>query len=192
MKPAQAPKSYADLLDPRWKGMIVKAHPAYSGTILTSTYQIARVLGWEYFEKLATQKVMQVQSSTDSPKKLALGERPIMADGTESNMLTLKEGGSPVEIVYPTEGSPFVPSPTAVMAKAPHPNAARLFQDFLFSPELQQLLVDDSGERSLHPDVKEKEGRRLLSSIKLLKSDPAVILDEVERIKSQYARYFGT
>ena len=44
LKPDQAPKSYADLLDPKWKGMIVKAHPSYSGTILTSTYQIATTL----------------------------------------------------------------------------------------------------------------------------------------------------
>ncbi|GAC1332364.1 MAG: extracellular solute-binding protein [Beijerinckiaceae bacterium] len=191
VKPEQAPKSYADLLDPKWKGMIVKAHPAYSGTILTATYQIAHTLGWDYFQKLAGQQVMQVQSSTDSPKKLAVGERPIMADGTESNMFTLKESGAPVEIVYPSEGSPLVASPTGVMEKAPHPNAARLFQNFLYSVELQQILVE-AGERSLHPLVAEKAGRRPLSSIKLLATDPAKILDEVNEIKARYTQYFGT
>src|SRR4051812_31173569 len=60
MEPGQAPQSYADLLDPRWNGRIVKAHPSYIGTILTSTYQIANTLGWDYFQKLAAQKVMQV------------------------------------------------------------------------------------------------------------------------------------
>jgi iron(III) transport system substrate-binding protein len=190
VKPDQAPKSYADLLDPKWKGMIVKAHPSYSGTILTSTYQIANTLGWEYFQKLAAQKVMQVQSSTDSPKKLAIGERPIMADGTESNMFVLKESGAPVEIVYPSDGSPFVPSPTGIMGKAPHPNAARLFQDFLYSVELQKILVE-AGERSLHPLVAEKAGRRPLSSIKLLTTDPAKILDEADEVKARYTRYFG-
>jgi iron(III) transport system substrate-binding protein len=190
--PSEAPKSYADLLDPKWRGLIVKAHPSYSGTILTETSVVARELGWGFFERLGKQKVMQVQSSTESPKKLAVGERPVMADGTESNMFTLKEAGAPVEIVYPLEGTPFVPSPTAVLERAPHPNAARLFQSFLYSPELQQLLIDEGGERSLHPLARERPGRKPLGTIKLLTEDPAVIADQADEIKANYTRYFGT
>jgi iron(III) transport system substrate-binding protein len=115
-----------------------------------------------------------------------------MADGTESNMFTLKEAGAPVEIVYPLEGTPFVPSPTAVLERAPHPNAARLFQSFLYSPELQQLLIDEGGERSLHPLARERPGRKPLGSIKLLTEDPAVIADQADEIKANYTRYFGT
>jgi iron(III) transport system substrate-binding protein len=99
VKAEDAPKSYADLLDPKWTGKIVKAHPSYSGTIMTATYQMSRDLGWEYFEKLAKQKVMQVQSSADPPKKLALAERAVMADGNENNMFQEKERGRPVEII---------------------------------------------------------------------------------------------
>ena len=82
MKAEDAPKGFNDLLDPKWMGKIVKAHPGYSGTIMTATQQLSRDLGWGYFEKLAKQKVMQVQSAADPPKKLALGERAVMADGT--------------------------------------------------------------------------------------------------------------
>src|SRR5262245_12326384 len=81
VKKEDAPKSFADLLDPKWAGKLVKGHPAYSGTIMNATFQIARDLGWEYFEKLAKQRVMQVQSATDTPKKIALGERAVMVDG---------------------------------------------------------------------------------------------------------------
>src|SRR6202047_4759005 len=156
---ADAPKSYADLLDPKWMSKMVKAHSGYSGTIMTATYQMARDLGWEFFEKLAKQKVMQVQSSADPPKKLALGERGVMADGNEYNMFTEKERGNPVEIVYATEGSPLIVGPNAIFKDAPNPNAARLYQSFCFSPEAQQLIIDVGGLRSVHPPTREKAGR---------------------------------
>src|SRR5947209_12054837 len=71
----------------------------------TETLQIVLVLGWGKLEKLAKQKIMQVQSSTDPPKKLALGERAVMADGNDYNLIQLKERGQPVEVVYPSEGT---------------------------------------------------------------------------------------
>ena len=57
VKKEDAPKSFKDLLDPKWKGKLVKAHPAYSGTIMNATFEIARDLGWGYLEKLAAQKI---------------------------------------------------------------------------------------------------------------------------------------
>src|ERR1039458_6334523 len=102
---------------------------------------------------------MQVQSATDTPKKVILGERPVMAGGNEYNVLLLKEAGKPIEIVYATEGSPFIVQPSAIFAAGPHPNAARLFQNYLFSVEAQRLFVDAGGLRSVHALVKDKPGR---------------------------------
>ena len=142
VKTDDAPKSFADLLDPKWKGKMVKAHPAYSGTIMNATFQVARDLGWDYFEKLAKQNVMQVQSATDTPKRIALGERAVMIDGAGYLVIRDKEAGKPVDVIYPAEGTPVATSPSVLMKAAPHPSAARLFQNWMHGREGQQLLID--------------------------------------------------
>jgi iron(III) transport system substrate-binding protein len=190
VKPEEAPKSFADLLDPKWKGKIVKAHPGYSGTIMTATYQMQRDLGWGFFEQLAKQNIMQVQSSADPPKKLDLGERAVMADGNEYNIFELREKGRPVEPVYATEGSPLIIGPNGVFKSSPNPNAAKLFQSFCLGREAQQLIIDAGGLRSVHPDTQEKAGRTPLKDIKTMKDDAAAVEKQSDAIKARYTKIF--
>jgi iron(III) transport system substrate-binding protein len=191
IKPEEAPKSFADLLDKKWDGKLVKAHPGYSGTIMTVTYEMSRDLGWDYFKKLGQQHVMQVQSGAEPPKKVAQGERPVAADGGEYLPLQMRSTGAPLELVYPSEGTPTIPGGAGIMIDAPHPNAARLFASYLFSREGQQVLSDMGWMRSFHPDVKMHDGVKPLSEIKLMKADSEAQVDHSDEIKKKYAEYFG-
>jgi iron(III) transport system substrate-binding protein len=190
VKAEDAPKSFADLLDPKWAGKMVKAHPSYSGTIMTATQQVARDLGWEYFEKLAKQRVMQVQSAADPPKKLEIGERAVMVDGNEYSMLVIKAKNAPVEVVHPTEGTPFVVGPNGIFKDSPNPNAAKLFQAWCFTAECQQLIVDLGKLRSVHPNIKETDGRVPFNKIKFMREDAEAVEREGDAIKKRYAQIF--
>ncbi len=188
--PADAPKGFRDLLDPKYAGKMVKGHPGYSGTVMTATQQLARELGWDYFEKLAKQKVLQVQSATEPPKKIEAGERAIAVDGSDYLFWMSKERGAPIEVVHAVEGTPLISNPMAVFKGAPNPNAARLLHAWIMSGEGQEFIVNLSGQYAAHRGVKAKTGRPALSSIKTFREDAAAVEKQADEIKTRYARYF--
>jgi iron(III) transport system substrate-binding protein len=192
VKAPDAPRTWADLLAPRWKSKMVKAHPAYSGSEMTADYELMKAFGWSYLQKLAAQSVMQVQSSTEPPKVLSRGEQAVMAGGNEYVVFQLQAQGSPLVLVYPPEGTPFETSPAAVLKDAPHPNAARLFYQYLFSKDTQQMLVDFGGLRSVRVGLKEPANRIPITRIRLFHDDPRGVLKTSDEMKTRYAQYFGT
>ncbi len=157
---------------------------------MTVTHQVSRELGWGFYEALAKQRVMQVQSSVDPPKKVAMGERAVMMDGTDYLVYLHKDRGDPIEIVYPSEGAPTVSCPSAIFKTSPNPNAARLYMLWSMSQQGQQALIDVSGQHSLHAGVKHKAGRPLLATVKTMREDPATVATEADQIKAKYLQYF--
>ncbi len=187
----EAPRTWKDLLDPKWKGKMVTAHPGYSGIIATHVLALANLYGWDYFRQLAQNRLMLVQSAVDPSGVVASGERPIAVNGGDYTFYQIKKQGNPVEIVYPKEGVPLVISPTAITSFAPHPNAARLFTDFTFTKEVQQVLADTEGLYTGHPEVTYPADKPKLQELKLLQSDPEELEKRNEEIKRRFVEFFG-
>jgi iron(III) transport system substrate-binding protein len=188
---AEAPRTWKDLLDPKWKGRLVTAHPGYSGVIATHVLALVHLHGWEYFKQLAQNRVMLVQSAVDPAGVVASGERPVAANGGDYTFYQIKKKGNPVEIVYPKEGVPLVVSPTAIASFAPHPNAARLFTDFTLTREVQQALADTEGLYTGHPEVTYPADKPKLSDLKLLPADAEELEKRSEEIKKRFVEFFG-
>ena len=188
---SEAPRTWKDLLDPKWKGRLVTAHPGYSGVIATHVLVLVHLYGWDYFRQLAQNKLMLVQSAVDPSGVVASGERPVAVNGGDYTFYQTKKKGNPVEIVYPKEGVPLVVSPAAIAALAPHPNAAKLFADFTFSREVQQVLADTEGLYTGHPDVTYPADKPKLGDLKLLFADPEELEKRNEELKKRFVEFFG-
>jgi iron(III) transport system substrate-binding protein len=93
--------------------------------------------------------------------------------------------------VYPKEGVPLVVSPTAITSFAPHPNAARLFTDYTFTREVQQVMADSEGLYTGHPDVRYPADKPKLGELKLLVPDADELEKRNEEIKKRFVEFFG-
>ncbi len=186
-----APKTWKDLLNPKWKGKMVSAHPGYSGIIMTHVLALVNLYGWEYFRELAKNGLHMVQSANDPAGVVASGERPVGANGAEYFYYKTQKQGNPIKIIYPNEGIPLVVSPVAIAKDAPHPNAAKLFSEYIFAKESQQLLADREGLYTGHPEVTYPADKPKLKDLKLLSVDADELEKKNAEIKKRFVEFFG-
>ena len=190
VKKSDLPKSWLDLFDPKWKGKIVNAHPGYSGAVSIGMSTLVKRFGWEFMDKLAAQKPLIVQSAVDTPSYLGRGEALISSGSGTYNTFYAILKGEPVANIFPKEGAPFITSPQAILKKAPHPNAAKVFSDWLFSSEAQQI-VANNGLHVGHPEVKYPAAQIPLKDIKLLKITPEDAVKMRKPIRDAFRKKFG-
>ncbi len=151
--PAEAPKSYTDLADPKWKGKLVLPNPANAIGAAIVVDQIVQLHGWELLEKVAKNNVAVGGNVAETLNMLIAGERQVSIFAVVDQVITHKKSGNPLELIFPSEGIVTAVAAVGVMAKAPHPNAARLMVDHLLSEQGQQILADTRRDAA-RPGVK--------------------------------------
>jgi iron(III) transport system substrate-binding protein len=187
---ADAPKSWKDLLDPKWKDQLAVGHPGYSGSIGVMCVVLRKMYGWDYFKTL-NQNNPQIGRSSDDPVTLLnAGERNVGMGVSLAMPLLSMSRGNPLAVVYPTDGTLAVYSPTAIPKNAPHPNAAKLFMEFaagpLYAQVMRQYFI-----MPVRPDVPPPNGAKPLEQVTLISATPAEIESGVPEVKEMWRDTFG-
>jgi len=187
--PADEPKTWADLLDPKYKGKMVITNPSFTSLQVSVVGMMSRERGWGFYEKLRDNDIMLVQSNQQVSDMLKRGERFIAVGATDSYAAAERKAGHPMKTLYPSDGVFVISSPTSVVKGGPNPNAAKLFVEFMLSDEVQNIFPADGGF-SARSDIAAPEGSPPLSSIKVLPVDYPYIQKESARIKKKFNEIF--
>ena len=185
---AEAPRTWTDLLDPKWKNQVSVGHPAFSGYVSIWCWEMQRLYGWDYFEKLKANNPQIGRSLLDTLTMLRSGERTV-AHAAHAPATEAKNKGDPIETAYAEDGTVVIVSPSCILKGCKHPNAARLFMEFMTSAAASRISVETSNE-SLHEAVKTKAGKPL-SELKTLIAPPGELQKGLADIKEKWRDTFG-
>ncbi|KOP78219.1 ABC transporter substrate-binding protein [Cytobacillus solani] len=140
----EAPKTWEDLLDPKWKGKIQFPNPAASGTatlmVMDQMMRQGEDKAWEYFEKLVDQANSTPDSGSAPTKAVAMGEAHI-GIGFDFMAYEQKAKGETVDFIVPDK-TPVLVNPATLIEGAPNAEGGKKFIDFLLSKEAQQIMAD--------------------------------------------------
>lgn len=169
VKAEDAPKTWKDLLDPKWRNAM-SCKQATSGSQFVQWYELKRLYGDDYWKQFAKQRPRGFDSRTQLFDRLSKGDDKICALAEYAGYALYKQKDAPIAFVAPPDGLPATPVLAGVVDKAPHPQAARLFIDWMMSPLGQQLYQDNPYlyYGSVRKDAPPMPGGRRLSDFKLL------------------------
>jgi iron(III) transport system substrate-binding protein len=190
VKASDVPKNWTDLLDPKWKDNIALGHPGFSGYVGTWALTMRNQYGWEFFEKLAKNNPRVGRSIVDTVTMLNAGESAIAGSGPVGVLLDSVKKGNPLAMVYPIDGTVLIIAPSSIMKGAKHPNAARLFMEFLMSEAASRIWVEHYNE-SMRPEVSAVAGAVSAKDLKTIRPTVAEITKGVPEVIKQWRETFG-
>ena len=184
-----APKNWPDLLDPKWKDKVAIGHPGFSGYVGIWGVKMEELYGYEFFEKMLDQNPYIGRSSIDVVTTTVSGET-IVGAGPAASSLAAASKGNPIANVYPTDGTVIITSPSGILANAPHPNAAKLFSEFLLGAEFNEVIAEQFGT-PIRAGIALQPGVPALDEIKVITATPDQIVNDIPVLAEKFRDTFG-
>ncbi len=157
LKAEEAPKSWKDLTDPKWKGKIAMPNPLLSGTAYVAVAALADKYGWEYFDKLKANGLKVEEGNSAIQNKLLTGEYLAVMILEENILKMIETKKEPVKVIYPEDGVVTIPSPIGIVAGTQNPAGAKAMVDYWLSKEGQKAVVS-GWMHSVRADVAPPKG----------------------------------
>jgi iron(III) transport system substrate-binding protein len=192
VKPEDLPKTWDDLLDPKWKGKIQMPNPAASGTatllVLSQLMAKGEEQGWDYFKKLVEQMSAMPDSGSAPTKAVAKGEA-LIGIGFDFMAYEMKAKGEKIDFIVP-EKTPVIVNPVSLVKNGPDPDGGKALIDYLLSKEGQQTLAN-----WYHiPISKEVESKTPLTLEKVIphaqELDVQWVVDNYDRARNEWREKF--
>jgi iron(III) transport system substrate-binding protein len=189
--PHDMPKTWDDLLSPRFKGKLVITNPSFTSLQLGVVAMMSKARGWSFYERLNNNDVVVVQGNEQALNLVKTGERPIAAGADSQYANAARAQGHKIANVFPSDGTFAIPATTMVVKSAKHPNAARLLAQYTLSLEAQRLWPA-SGIYAARADVEPPAGSPKLGDIKVIPMDFAHIQKASPAVKKKFSEIFST
>lgn len=189
----EAPKDWTDLVDPKWKGKISMQDPRASGGARVWVATMYRELGeekWlEYMQALAAQEP-RFGDYFQAREMMASGETAIQVAAYPDYTEPLKAQGAPVEWGVPAEFVIFEGLTLNLSANAPHPNAAKLFIEFMLSPDAQEMIAAANKMPAL-PEKRPEAFRKLDGLSWRYTANSLLMTEKPEFFQEKINEFFG-
>jgi iron(III) transport system substrate-binding protein len=187
--PAALPKTWKELIEPRWKGRIAISDPTRAGSSFSHLYAMWKMYGTDYLDKFAKNDVFVAGDGTATREAIANGERDV-APVSEYDAFEFKKEGKPVDVDWVADGTIMLPAPLGLVKGSPNSDSALALAQYMLSREGQRSVAATILSWSARKDVAAPADKPDLDSIKLATFDWEKAASEKGQILDLYFKYF--
>lgn len=184
---------YADLLQPELVGKIVSADPSSSSSAFCQLTNMLLAMGgyeedaaWEYVHNLFVGEQVAITSSSSAVYKgVYNGEYAVGLTYEDPCVTLIKDGATNIEVIYPVEGTVFLPAQIGIVKNAQNVEEAKAFVDFMLSEEAQIFLAENTTSRNVREVVYTNDVMAPLSDIYLIYEDSDYVIEHTSDLKEK-------